>query len=46
MVEAGGSRGTDLDERTEQLVTKLAGPAGQYGGYGYGKYYRGEEYLE
>jgi HEAT repeat protein len=42
------SRGTDLDERTEQLVTKLAGPAGQYGGYGYGGYYRGEggDYVE
>ncbi|HEY5921069.1 MAG TPA: hypothetical protein VIV11_05330, partial [Kofleriaceae bacterium] len=32
-------RGTDLDARTEQLVTKLAGPAGGYGGYGYGGYY-------
>lgn len=32
------SRGADLDERTEQLVTKLAGPAGGYGGYGYGGY--------
>jgi HEAT repeat protein len=31
-------RGTDLDDRTEQLVTKLAGPASGYGGYGYGNY--------
>jgi HEAT repeat protein len=45
------SRGTDLDERTEQLVTKLAGPAGEYGGYGYGggygyAYPRGEDIIE
>ena len=31
-------RGTDLDERSEQIVTKLAGAAGAYGGYGYGGY--------
>ncbi len=29
-------RGTDLDDSTEQVVTKLAGPAPEYGGYGYG----------
>src|SRR5690606_37585727 len=29
-------RGGDLDERTEKIVTELAGPA--YGGYGYGGY--------
>jgi HEAT repeat protein len=42
------SRGTDLDERTEQLVTKLAGAAGGYGGYGYGGYdrYYGRDYIE
>jgi HEAT repeat protein len=43
------SRGTDLDERTEQAVTKLAGAPGGYGGYGYGGgygYYGRGEYLE
>ena len=36
-------RGADLDANTEQLVTKLAGPA--YGGEGYGNYrrYYGED---
>jgi HEAT repeat protein len=35
-------RGTDLDDRTEQVVTKLAGPGSEFGGYGYGGYgYRG-----
>jgi HEAT repeat protein len=38
-------RGTDLDDATEQAVTKLAGPANVYGGYGYGGYYRGG-YIE
>jgi HEAT repeat protein len=34
-------RGTDLDDATEAIVTKLAGAG--YGGYGYGGYYpRGE----
>jgi HEAT repeat protein len=43
------SRGVDLDERTEQLVTKLVGTADQYGGYGYGGYARysgGEDIYE
>ncbi len=31
-------RGTDLDDATEDKVTKLAGPRGAYGGYGYGGY--------
>ena len=37
-------RGAELDARTEQLVTKLAGPA--YGGEGYGgyRYYPGDMY--
>jgi len=29
-------RGTELDDATEDKVTKLAGPRGEYGGYGYG----------
>ncbi len=29
-------RGTDLDDATEQIVTKISGPPGAYGGYGYG----------
>ncbi|MBA2544214.1 MAG: hypothetical protein H0V17_31510, partial [Deltaproteobacteria bacterium] len=37
-------RGTDLDDATEERVTKLAGPRGAYGGYGYGGYmHMGEE---
>ena len=38
------SRGVDLDERTEQMVTKLVGTADQYGGYSYGGY-DGDEYY-
>jgi hypothetical protein len=30
------TRGTDLDANTDKAVTELAGPAQQYGGYGYG----------
>ena len=29
-------RGTELDDAAEAQVTKLAGPRGAYGGYGYG----------
>ena len=37
-------RGSELDDATETQVTKLAGPRGAYGGYGYaGEYYGGIE---
>ena len=38
------SRGVDLDERTEQIVTKLVGAADAYGGYSYGGY-RGDSEI-
>jgi HEAT repeat protein len=41
------NRGTDLDDSTEAVVTKLAGAANLYGGYGYGGGYMGRgEYME
>ena len=33
--------GVELDARTQEIVTKLAGPPEGYGGYGYGgRYYK------
>jgi HEAT repeat protein len=39
------NRGTDLDDSTEAAVTKLAGAANLYGGYGYGGY-AARDYVE